>query len=56
MITYKHYFRNEDGREFEHPGFEVRKCANCGRDFISAKSSLNRVCGDYKCGKDTVNA
>ena len=31
-----HYETNESGKTQWHPGYELRKCVHCGRDFIVA--------------------
>lgn len=46
-----HKFRNEDGKEYEHPGYKEIPCARCGRVIVQAKTNNILLCGDRACMK-----
>lgn len=43
--------KNEDGRIYEHYGYDVRKCIRCGREFIVAKGYPEAYCRYYDCDR-----
>ncbi|MAF43074.1 MAG: hypothetical protein CMI54_02735 [Parcubacteria group bacterium] len=48
-----HHFRNEDGKMYPHPGYEIKKCDNrCDNLVIVSRSTLKARCGSKDCGKE----
>ena len=50
----KHLIINEDGKEFMHRGYEIRKCFRCGDEFLAGIGSPADVCGGKNCGKEKL--
>ena len=46
-----HWETDDDGRQFIHPGYEFRKCKECKKDFLCAKTSTTLLCGYKECNK-----
>ena len=44
-----HIMRNEDGKEYRHPGYEYRRCQRCRELFICAVTWVGTMCGWPKC-------
>jgi len=55
LLRRSHPEENEDGRSYQHPGYEERKCVKCGRMFIVAVTSLVDICSDPKDDKLNVD-
>ena len=50
----KHTEWNEDGIRSEHPGYVIRNCRICGKEFILAcliGVKEPRICGRHSCEK-----
>ena len=50
----KHTEMNEDRRYNEHPGYVVRNCKSCGKEFLAVNEVgivESRTCGRDSCNK-----
>jgi hypothetical protein len=44
---------NEDGKEFQHPGYYVAKCYQCGQECMAAVGAVSPSCGRHDGGAKT---
>lgn len=42
---------NENGRKSLHPGYELRICHACGKEFLIAITSKDILCGRKSCNE-----
>ena len=49
-----HILKNEDGREYDHPGYEERRCRDCGVEYLCAVTYIGNTCGHPNCGKEVA--
>jgi len=55
-IHQPHLEVNEDGREYNHPGYDEIPCPVCRRPILCSKRCLAPQCGRKDCGKEDKHA